>query len=139
MAGIRAPGASVDPVEALGIEAARRLAAEADLVLFLAPADSNVDPSQQIASWKAELQPRAYLQIATKADLHQPSWSDPWLSLSCRTGEGLDALRQALADQVDTYVGGLNQEQAFVTSARHQAALQDALAALRRFFAADAE
>jgi len=43
-----------------------------------------------------------------------------------------------LADQVDTYVGGLNQEQAFVTSARHQAALQDALAALTRFFAADA-
>ncbi|MCX6108718.1 MAG: tRNA uridine-5-carboxymethylaminomethyl(34) synthesis GTPase MnmE [Proteobacteria bacterium] len=138
MAGIRAPGTSIDPVEALGIEAARRLAGEADLVLFLAPADSDVDPSPQIAAWRAELQPRAYLQIATKADLHQPSWSGPWLSLSCRSGEGLDALRQALADQVDTYVGGLNQEQAFVTSARHQAALQDALAALTRFFAADA-
>ena len=138
MAGIRAPGAAVDPVEALGIEAARRLAGEADLVLFLAPADSSADPSHQIAAWRQELQPRASLQIATKADLGLPTWSGEWLPLSCRSGAGLNQLRQALADQVDAYVGCLGQEQAFVTSARHQAALHEALAALERYFVADA-
>jgi len=138
MAGIRAPGTAVDPVEALGIEAARRLAGEADIVLFLAPANSSADPSGQVATWRAELQPRASLQIATKADLGQPTWSGEWLPLSCRSGAGLNQLRQALADQVDAYVGGLGQELAFVTSARHQAALHEALAALERYFVADA-
>ncbi len=137
MAGVRD---ATDPVEALGVEKARELAREADIVLFLAASDLAVSPEIQIANWISELNPKSYLQIATKSDLASPTWAirTRWLSISCQATTGLDQLRKALADQVDRHIGNLAAEQAFVTSARQHHALRNALEGLQKFNDGDA-
>lgn len=133
MAGIRD---DPDPVEAIGVEAARRLAAEADLVVFLAPADAGADAPAKIAGWEAELKPRDSLKLLTKSDLGTPAWAKGWAALSCKSGAGLGELRKTLAQRVDRHMGGVGKEEAFVTSARHVAALGHAKQSLDAFFAA---
>jgi tRNA modification GTPase len=138
MAGLRE---STDAVEAIGIDTARRLAREADLVVFLAAADNPAAPAE-VAAWEAELEPKKALHLVTKCDLARPAppaWAKAprWLGISCATGTGVDELRTRLAEAVDRHVGGLGEE-SFVTSARHVAALQAAQAALDAFAAADA-
>ena len=134
MAGIRE---STDPIEAMGVKTARRLAREADLVLFLVPADQLTDPTPQIDQWIAELSPRSHLCIATKVDLAQPSWPGNWLGISSHTAAGMTEFKAALTAQVDNHVGHLTGEQAFVTSARQANALRNASEGLAKFNAAD--
>jgi tRNA modification GTPase len=126
MAGVR-HGAS-DPIERIGVETAQRLAGEADLVLLLAPADRGAAPELPALP--------NLLKIVTKVDLKRPAWADAsWLSLSCRTGAGLPALRTALVRRVDEHVSGLR-EDTFITTTRHVQALEDAKTALDAYFAA---
>lgn len=135
MAGVRD---DPDPIEAIGVETARRLAREADLVVFLAAADGTAAARTQIDAWIEELTPRAKLCVVTKTDLGEPSWADhSWAKLSCRTGAGLPAFRHTLAAAVDACLGDLGNEPAFVTSARQLAALESTRAALAAFHAAD--
>jgi tRNA modification GTPase len=136
MAGIRD---RPDPVEAIGVASARRIAGEADLVLFLAPADGGDAAAKQIAAWEKELTPKDFRRILTKADLGNPAWAEGWTTLSCKSGSGVDALRKLLADRVDAHVGDLNQEHAFVTSARQMAALDAAIQAITKFHDAVAQ
>jgi len=132
MAGLRE---STDPVEALGIEAARRLARTADLVLFLAPADG-ADGARATAAWIDEFSPKDALRILTKADLGKPAWAAGWTEVSCKDGRGLDELRTQLAGKVDRHMDGLGAEDAFVTTARQAAALTAAAQAIQAFDAA---
>ncbi len=134
MAGLRD---DPDPIEALGVEAARRLAKEADLVIFLAPADGDDETLRRIAAWQHELQPRSELTVVTKADLGLPTWGAALPQLSCASGSGVAAFRSLLAQKVDAHLGG-TKEESFVTSARHVAALEAAAAGLEAFFAAAA-
>jgi tRNA modification GTPase len=136
MAGMRE---AQDPVERIGVAAALKLAREADIVLFLAPADGGPDAPGKVAQWVAELAPRRHVVVLTKADLGRPAWADPtWPEISCRTGSGLDALRMQLAAMVDAHVGSLR-EDTFVTAARHVDALRQAQASLEAFAREDAE
>lgn len=137
MAGLRD---DPDPVEAIGIAAARKLASEADLVIFLAPADAANAP-KDVARWLKELEPRDHIKLLTKSDLGMPKWAKPedgWQAVSVQTGDGVEALRDLLADKVDRHVGDALKEEAFVTNARHLAALQEAARALEAFAEADA-
>lgn len=134
MAGLRD---DPDPVEAIGIAAARRLAKEADLVLFLAAADAPESVTKDVERWQQELAPRAQMLFMTKADLTKPSWAEGFTPLSCKTGEGLELLRKSLSDRVDQHMAPTQTEEAFVTTARHVAALQEAAASLDAFFTAD--
>jgi len=138
MAGVRA---SQDPVEAMGVEKARQLAREADLVLFLVASDQTESPEAQLAAWTGELLPRSHLCIATKADLSAPTWarSPNWIQISCQSGTGIRELSLALARQVDLHVGNLTAEHAYVTSARQHHALRNALEGLNKFNLADAD
>lgn len=86
-AGLRDPG---DPIERLGVEAARRAAAGADLLLVTvepggaAPPDGSAGGDERC------------LLVATKADLGAEGPAGA-LAVSGRTGAGLDALRTAIA------------------------------------------
>lgn len=125
MAGVRHDTA--DAIEKIGVETARRLAGEADLVLFLAPADRAEKPEEPAVP---------HLKVLTKADLGTPIWADEsWIRLSCRAGTGAKALRSLLAKRVDDHVSALK-EDTFVTSARHVHALREAKGALDGYFGA---
>ena len=136
MAGMRE---AEDPVERLGIEAAVKLARDADIVLFLAPADGGDEVKTRIATWVRDLAPRRHLVILTKADLARPLWAEAdWLDISSRTGAGLASLRKQLAAMVDVHVDALGEE-TFVTAARHVEALRLAQQSLVAYARADAE
>ncbi len=130
MAGLRD---EADPVERIGIATARRLASEADLVLFLLPADAAPKGFAQIDRWTKELAPKDHIKIITKADLGKPTAAAAWTSISCKQGTGIGELRKLLADKVDAHVGDLGKEAAYVTSARQMAALGASRQALGRF------
>lgn len=128
-----------DPVEAIGIKAAINLAREADIVLFLAPADGGPDVEEKIAQWRRELNPRRDMILLTKVDICSPAWAKAeWVPISCHTGSGLEELKRRLAAMVDAQVDNLG-EDTFVTAARHVSALQSALQAIDTFSRIDQE
>lgn len=134
-AGIRDGG---DTVERMGIERAKSLIRESDLTLLLVPADASRYAVAAADAWLKELKPTSVLKILTKADLERPTWATKeWLSLSCSSGLGLDALRAKLVAAVDASIGKLG-EATFVTTARHVDSLRLASEALERYFGADA-
>ncbi len=132
MAGIRD---NPDPIEAIGVEAAKRLASEADLVVFLVAADQDPSVLDQVSTWQATLSPKDHITIVTKGDLGRPHWASSLSVISCKSGEGLGQLRRLLADRVDQSLGHVAREPSFITSARHASALRQALQALEEFFA----
>ena len=112
-----------DPVEALGVERARRRAAEADLLVHLLDASAPLPlPPPDERS----------VVVRNKIDLvTQGSGDGRALGVSCLTGEGLAELVAELGRRAAVLVtaGG----SPVLTRARHRAAVAEALAALDRF------
>ena len=109
---------SDDPVELEGMRRARAEAASADLCLLLTAPDAPPPPDM------------AGLAVRTKSDLGAAPGAG--LAVSARTGEGLEALRGAIAEAVRACVAG----PPGALRARHVQALGDAVKALGRFAAA---
>ena len=112
-----------DEVERIGIERSWQAIAEADAVLFLHDLTrrGQADYEAAEAGIAAQLPPQArLLHVHTKRDLAAGAPADG-LSLSARTGEGLQALRQALLRQVGWHAVP---EGLFMARARHVRALQ---------------
>lgn len=130
-AGIRAAD---DPVERIGVERARRAAERADLLLLCF--DAAAPLSEEDEALLAETAGRSRLAVCCKGDL-PALWEAEALSpygieavaVSAETGEGLAALRRAIAARIAPAA-----ESALVTNARHIEALQRAAASV-----ADAE
>lgn len=99
---------TTDPIEAEGIARARARAAKADLVLDLSPTGN----------------------IANKIDETQttPGWHEGKLHLSAKTGAGLPALENWLADWATTQIP--KGEPPLVTTARQQSLLTETLISL---------
>lgn len=104
-AGIRE---SSDPVERLGVERSRRALSEADLVILLL--DRSVPLTDDDLRLLETVSPAPHRIVLTKADL-PPRISmellpadPPPISLSVRTGEGIETLREA----VETHFLGLD-------------------------------
>lgn len=132
-AGLRA---TADPVEAEGIRRARAELARADLALLLVDANrAPGDLAADLAALDAECPPRAErLVLANKWDLvaeadrpdrlaalgAEATGEGTVLPLSAASGEGLDALRDALAARAGATEGGGS----FSARARHVAALE---------------
>lgn len=104
MAGLRE---TESRAEAEGVRRARAAIAEADLVLWLAPADESLDNN---------VIPEAAWLVRTKADL-VPSVGR---AVSSRTGEGLDSLKREIAAAALARVG---REPALVSRERDRLAL----------------
>jgi tRNA modification GTPase len=116
-----------DPIESEGVSRARRRAEEADLTLWLTEA------GQVGATTPPAGDRRPVLPVRTKIDLagaRPPSGS---LSVSAKTGEGIDLLLDAIADAAEQLFSG--QGVALITATRHRLAFEEALAHLERLLA----
>lgn len=120
-----------DEAEVLGILKSREALAEADIVLVVL--DASVPLREDEQELIASLAGRRALVVRNKCDL------DPFaetvhdlpvsaVATSALTGEGLPALREALADQVRNPAG--ESESGILTSIRHFEAVQGALTSL---------
>ncbi len=131
-AGLRGEAEANDEVERIGIGRSWQAIQQADVVIFLHDLARSGEPSFEAA--EADIAARLpagvpVLQVFNKADLpglpalsSAPAGS---LRLSARTGQGLDALRQALLQQAGWQVAP---EGLFTARARHVQALQRTLA-----------
>ncbi|MFZ0630756.1 MAG: tRNA uridine-5-carboxymethylaminomethyl(34) synthesis GTPase MnmE [Acidobacteriaceae bacterium] len=120
-----------DEAEALGILKTRETLAEADIVIVVL--DASVPLRQDEQELIASLIGRHALVVRNKSDLDPgtdvaPDLPLPAVATSALTGEGLPALRDALADQVRNPAG--ESESGLLTSIRHFEAVQGALASL---------
>ena len=122
-AGLRA---AADSIEAEGVRRALHRAECADLVVLL---KDGTRPDIPLAG-KDKWDNKTVVSIWNKADLRWPQIQDG-LTLSLKTGEGLDAVVAAItaAARVKLDGGG---EAPLITRARHREALKQALSALDR-------
>ncbi|HRI13087.1 MAG TPA: tRNA uridine-5-carboxymethylaminomethyl(34) synthesis GTPase MnmE [Verrucomicrobiota bacterium] len=132
-AGLRA---ATDSVEAEGVRRSRAAAAQAELVLHVL--DGSEPFTAEDALLRTELSGRAVLNVLNKADL--PSRINlpdglTGVSVSCATGEGLEALKEALERLV--WAGRVTNEAVPVTvNARQADALRRSEEGIRRSAAA---
>lgn len=113
-AGLRESG---DEIESIGIERARRELERADLILEVA--DGSRPPAGRVAV-PAGLEAR-HLLVLNKADLGAaPEWHGAGgLAVSCVSGAGLEALRDAIRAVV-MRAGSLHMEHPVAVNARHK-------------------
>ncbi|WP_343635081.1 tRNA uridine-5-carboxymethylaminomethyl(34) synthesis GTPase MnmE [Roseateles sp.] len=116
-----------DEVERIGVARSWDAIADADVVLFLhdltrvGHADYEAEDAE-IRGRLASVDPARILQIYNKADAHAPAGLPmDALTLSARTGEGLDALRRRLLEQVGWHAVP---EGLFIARERHVQALR---------------
>lgn len=118
---------AAEAVEAEGIRRTRARIETADLVLALVPPHGE---EPDLAGTAAPI-----LTVRTKTDLladFQNPRGEGGLQVSARTGQGLDALLDAVQAQAEA---GLGQGDALITRARHRAALEACTAHLDRLIA----
>lgn len=110
---------SADLVEQEGVRRALARAEAADVVLWLSQDGASPPPSLAGA-----------VKVRTKADLTGSATApEGWLALSARTGEGIEALLQALEEKAGTLAGG---EPALITRERQRLGIQRAEGHLRK-------
>lgn len=115
---------TVDMIEEQGVARARGRMEEADLVVWLDPADDPAPPEEG-ASFEGSAR---LLHVATKIDLARPSPGAD-IAISAASGEGLPALLDAIAGAAREALGAGD---ALVTRERHRVALEEAGMAIRR-------
>lgn len=123
---------AADEAEQIGVDRAQAAAKGADLVLLALDGAKPMGPGEEALVSQAFDAPR--LCVVCKGDLAPGGgalalarrYGLTALRVSAKTGEGLEALRQAIAEAVAP--GG--QESALITNHRHVEALEEALAAL---------
>jgi tRNA modification GTPase len=108
-------------IETLGIERTHRALSDADLVLVVLDGSVEVGPSDRdLLSQTAESR---RLVLMNKSDLPSFIGASSCLGLprtinvSARTGEGLDALRAAMLDSLNS--GGVENQGLLITNVRH--------------------
>ena len=119
---------TAEAVEAEGVRRARARASTADLVLLLLDG-SAADPFAGLSQGT-----RSDLVVFNKSDLPWPATRDG-ISLSLKTGEGLDAMIEALTSKVRERLERPT-EAPVLTRARHRRALEDAARSLEHALAA---
>lgn len=126
-----------DKIEQQGVERAKKLAAEADLVLLLVARDAKASAYADVEALALEIGPGKCLLVQTKADLKAKAVTNPvageFIAISCLESHGLDQLEDAIVKRVDGFVGQLD-EKPFVSSARHLQAIKDAKRDLQQFY-----
>ena len=98
---------TTDPVESIGVQRSRTIAANADIVWFLTDAQEPVDQ----AMWQFD---RPVVWIANKTDLASAPFG--FIGISCATGEGIPDLVKSALEFFDMPLG-------IAIQARHEAEL----------------
>ena len=113
-----------DEAERIGVDRTKKALEAADAVLLVL--DGSVPPTEADEALLKETEGRVRIVIANKSDLGTVIRDA--LPLSCRTGEGLDALKARIVSIADP----ARQPTAAITNERHVRALARALDAVRR-------
>lgn len=100
-----------DLVESIGVQKSRAIAADADLIWYVA------DSREVNERFTSEFE-RPVIRIANKIDLSKPPGN--WIGISCMTGEGLDSLIESAKAQFDNPLG-------LAIQLRHQPELESAV------------
>jgi tRNA modification GTPase len=118
-----------DRIERLGIEVSRRYVEAADVVVFCVEAGRGLDAAER--RFMRDVGERVVL-VRTKADLGSRG-DEEGLHVSAVTGEGLDALRQALAERAFAGLARGAEAEVLLTRERHRVAVARALEEVRSF------
>ena len=120
-----------DLIEASGVTAARDIAANADLALLLL--DSSQPLTDEDRELVAGLEPERTLFVVSKTDLPHawdgPSLDEAFYPVSTVTGQGLDALKEAIQGAL---IGDASSSELWLTSERHAQALTETRDLLER-------
>lgn len=120
-AGLRS---SDDPLERAGMERTRQSLAQADLALRVA--DASQPPSHDPEEGHGENQILVLNKIDLGIDRQWGARRDGALLVSCRTGEGIEALKDAIFTRVTSRAGGGWDEAVAAINARHGECLRRA-------------
>lgn len=116
-----------EPAEAEGVRRSRRAIETAELILHVI--DASAPPARAEETIAGDCDPARTLIVASKSDL--PPARDPGgFRVSAITGEGIDALKSAIADRV--WSGPPTGESLVTVNARHRDCLHRAIGPLRR-------
>ena len=119
-----------DLIEASGVAAAKEIAANADLSLLLVDSSSPLSEEDRVLI--DELDQARTLLVVSKADLPH-AWNEEsigtFFPVSAATGEGLDALKEAIRDKL---IGDSSSNELWLTSERHVQALTETKDLLER-------
>ncbi len=133
-AGIRA---SKDLIEQIGVEKAKRMAQDADLILYVVDSSNKLDENdEEIISL---LQDRNVIVLLNKIDLAVMTDTDtvrgrlkkPVVPVSAKEGTGIDDL-QSLLEKMFLSEGNFYPEEAYLANARQKAAMEEARDSLER-------
>ena len=120
---------SNDPIENMGIQRSRKAAQAAQIVLCVIDATDPQVPADDIQDIPAE----RIIYILNKTDLSTSSTGTfKALAISAKTGQGLDELRQAIAQRLDQQMENNADGDILVTNQRHAQALAAAADSLRQ-------
>ncbi len=123
-----------DMVERLGIERSYGAMADADLTLVTVDASAALTGEDRALLDRAAGQGR-HLVVANKCDLGAAEALEGSIPISALTGEGMAELRRAIVGAL-TPEDGVELEDGFITSVRHEQLLREALEAIRNAKAA---
>ena len=119
---------SEDPVERIGMARTREAIEKSDLILYIADSAKGIDEEDRKI---LESLPDLPVQIVlNKADLSNSAFGlleTGEVSISAKTGEGVDALKKRLLDLLSLHEPGENQ---FIARQRHVSALREAKEAI---------
>ena len=115
-------------IESLGIARSLEAMSDADLTIVVIDGASSFSDDARNLIAKAREQGR-FLLVANKSDLPEFSAAECQFGVSALTGEGIDALRNAVLDQLAPR-GELEIQGGFITSVRQENLLSEALVML---------
>lgn len=119
---------TADKVEKIGVDKAKNLIKQADIVLFL------VDSSRKISKEDEEIydsiQDSKYIVLKTKSDLETKNDKqfDNEILISTETGSGIDELKAKILEL--TQISSIPSDSVVITNERHKSALQRAKEAI---------
>lgn len=133
-----------DPIERLGIERSRQAARDAFIIIELIDATRTaITATQPAATVTQEISVDTVtpvIKVYNKCDLlaHIPDDGTPdAIYISAKTGAGIETLKRALAERIDTQLNptgthsGIETDDIVITNQRHVAALSNAFTACR--------
>ena len=119
---------TADKVEKIGVDKAKNLIKQADIVLFLV--DSSRDFSKEDAEIYDSIQGSKYIVLKTKSDLENKNDKtfENEIQISTETGAGIDELKSKILEL--TQISSIPSDSVIITNERHKDALARAKKAL---------
>jgi tRNA modification GTPase len=122
-----------DVVEQEGVRRSLAVIRSADIVLIVLDGSMSLTPEDQRVL--DETQGRNAVAVINKADLPRKleplAWPEVQISLSCKSGEGIDELKKAVAEPVMKGAAG-PREHPWAVNRRHRTALEQARGSLEK-------